>query len=1009
MSIEKTISSFIPQQFPSFYKEEGPNFIAFVKAYYEWLESTGQTLNRARSLLEYSDIDKTEEEFIQYFKSKYLNSIPSDLLADKRLLVKHILDLYRAKGTPRSYELLFRLLFNEEIELYIPGDYLLKPSDGEWVTPRYIEVSDSEHLEKLIGKQIYNSSKTAKAIVENVNRKIINNRIVHILYLSSLSGRFKYNEKILSAEVPELTLDNSPTVLGSLTAIALDNGGSGFGVGDVVDIYGGGIEAKARIAAVRDESGKVQFNLLDGGSGYSVNAIVTIATAQYLSISNTVGIFSPGESIKSTSTDANGTITFANSSYIQMINFSQNLKFNSGDIVTNSNGATASVLNVTGGGGAGATFSIGGLVNKEILYVNTDKISNYLSANLSLTWSFPKNPVANLNSTIDETLTFRSIETGKIAFLSSINPGDGYSAIPYISVLEPDVAAENFPDGFGGYKGQNAIVTAKVANSSGVATAAEVYNSGYGFNPGETIFVSSNTNPGVVATGVSVIDTEGSGEGYWKNNKGFLSDIIKIQDSYYYQDFSYEILTNRMLNVYEKIVKDLVHPSGLALFGRYRIKQILDADKSELKSVNVSQTSSSPLFDSDFTSSFDYSSGLNFTRASNARFFDTNYNLQQANVNIPRIARDPESGISGWLLEPARTNTIRNPSCLGANLITGAAPTNWLYANGTGSNLSFVTTGVGTENNIPYVDVRLIGRPTSNVSPLIRADQVYSSAVYTQLWTHSLYLKLVGGSLNGIDTPRLTISEWAANGSFLQQQSSIITIPEATARFSDSKKIASVALANTSTATVGSQFSVLCYENQDIDATFRIGAPQLERGTAAGATNPLQTFDTSPILNLTSTSSTITRASENVSMPLNIGSEFTIFCEYMYRRHIPGVGGTTLIQVRLDDSTTSNMLQLLSRSVGVPVVRGALTGGGVGAGTPDQLYTLGTIAKQAITYSSGTAFYSYNGISPLILTGTFTQPLNRLLVAANAPSYVRRITVWGRRMSNTELQSLTTL
>ena len=108
MSIEKFISPFIAQQFPAFYKEEGPNFIAFLRAYYEWMESSQQTLAHARSLLEYSDIDTTEAEFIKYFKNTYLQSLPESIIANKTLLVKHILDLYRAKGTPRAYELLFR-------------------------------------------------------------------------------------------------------------------------------------------------------------------------------------------------------------------------------------------------------------------------------------------------------------------------------------------------------------------------------------------------------------------------------------------------------------------------------------------------------------------------------------------------------------------------------------------------------------------------------------------------------------------------------------------------------------------------------------------------------------------------------------------------------------------------------------------------------------------------------------------------------------------------------------
>jgi hypothetical protein len=590
MTIEKFVSPFIAQQFPAFYKEEGPNFIAFLKAYYEWMENTGQTINHARSLFEYADIDTTEAQFLKYFKNTYIHSLPESIISDKRLLVKHILDLYRAKGTPRAYELLFRILFNEDIELYIPGDFIFKPSDADWVVPRYIEISDNPYLERLIGRQIYNSSRNATAVVESVNRKIVGNKFIHIVYLTSMNGRFKYGEKILSAAVPEITLDNAPVVLGSLTAVAIDNGGSGFSAGDIVDISGAGVAGKARIASVRDENGKVQFNLIDGGSGYSVNAVVTVATALYLSIANNVGEFNAGETIVSSNSSANGTITFANTSLVQMINFSTGLSFYVGDTVTGSNGGSATVVSVIGGGGTGATFAVGGLINKEILNVNTDKITNYLSANLSLTWAFPKNPVANLNSVIGDTLSFRTVEAGTIAFLSNINPGAGYSANPYVDVIEPDVAGEGIPDGFGGIKGHNALVTTNVANAQGVATAAEVVKSGYGFIPGDTVLLSMPGNEGVVVTASAVVDLDGIDDGYWRNNKSFLSDVMKIQDSFYYQNFSYEIVVNRMLRVYEQTVRDLIHPTGIALFGRFRVKNELISDESLPEFFSLTQT-----------------------------------------------------------------------------------------------------------------------------------------------------------------------------------------------------------------------------------------------------------------------------------------------------------------------------------------------------------------------------------------------------------------------------------
>lgn len=55
-------------------------------------------------------------------------------------------------------------------------------------------------------------------------------------------------------------------------------------------------------------------------------------------------------------------------------------------------------------------------------------------------------------------------------------------------------------------------------------------------------------------------------QGSYENRKGFLSDIDKIQDSYYWQDYSYEIRSalpnNEWINEYLR----LVHPAGMKLF-----------------------------------------------------------------------------------------------------------------------------------------------------------------------------------------------------------------------------------------------------------------------------------------------------------------------------------------------------------------------------------------------------------------------------------------------------------
>lgn len=59
--------------------------------------------------------------------------------------------------------------------------------------------------------------------------------------------------------------------------------------------------------------------------------------------------------------------------------------------------------------------------------------------------------------------------------------------------------------------------------------------------------------------------------GFFENNNGFLSDSIFIQDSKYYQAFSYVTRINERLNSYKSALKTMLHPSGLELFGEYNI------------------------------------------------------------------------------------------------------------------------------------------------------------------------------------------------------------------------------------------------------------------------------------------------------------------------------------------------------------------------------------------------------------------------------------------------------
>jgi hypothetical protein len=289
-NIENNISSLIESQFPGFYQEDGDNFVVFVKAYYEWLDQDG---SESRKLLEYRDVDYTVDSFLDHFKNEFLNSLPENTAASKAFLVKHIQDLYKSKGSSEANKLLFRLVFNEDIEVYDPSLDILKPSDGVWKIPQYLECSKSDRAFTFLGQQITGATSGAKAFVENVVRKRINGRFIDVIYLSDIKGQFDTGEYITN----DNSLSGSPYIVGSLNQIVVNSGGAFNVVGDLLDISGsGGIRGRARVKTVIDGTGKVSYTVVDGGYGYQNTSTIIVSNA-VISISNVNGSFYPFMSV----------------------------------------------------------------------------------------------------------------------------------------------------------------------------------------------------------------------------------------------------------------------------------------------------------------------------------------------------------------------------------------------------------------------------------------------------------------------------------------------------------------------------------------------------------------------------------------------------------------------------------------------------------------------------------------------------------------------------------------
>jgi hypothetical protein len=163
MATDLKTSILINRQLPEFVREEYPLFQTFLEAYYEYLEQkqTGEKndlIAEAKNLRYLSDVDYSIDEFEQQFFNTFASLFPKDVAVDKAFLIKHVLPLYLSKGSEKSFKLLFRILFGQELEVNYPKNNVLRASDGKWLVENIIRITTdiySEYQSDGTNKEFY--------------------------------------------------------------------------------------------------------------------------------------------------------------------------------------------------------------------------------------------------------------------------------------------------------------------------------------------------------------------------------------------------------------------------------------------------------------------------------------------------------------------------------------------------------------------------------------------------------------------------------------------------------------------------------------------------------------------------------------------------------------------------------------------------------------------------------------------------------------------------------------
>ena len=296
------ISVKVEGQLPAFVKQDHPTFIAFMEAYYEYMEQIGKPYEIIGNLDNYFNIDKTVDDFLNYFKKQFGEDIPEAVFANanKPFVLKHLRDFYRTKGSEKSFQFLFRLLYKDEISFYYPGKDMLRTSDGKYGKSDIIRVIDPSCCDSvfdLVGEKITGSVSGASAMVELVVNEQIGSFIVSTIYLSGVLRNFQTGDTITDGTYTYV-LNNM------ITDATITNSGSGYTVGSQTPLVGGGIGTGGTIKIEELTGGWITGTTINsGGSGYKVGDKLTLDNTSKLNINWRRA------SILVNNVDTNGTIT----------------------------------------------------------------------------------------------------------------------------------------------------------------------------------------------------------------------------------------------------------------------------------------------------------------------------------------------------------------------------------------------------------------------------------------------------------------------------------------------------------------------------------------------------------------------------------------------------------------------------------------------------------------------------------------------------------------------------
>ena len=598
------ISNLVASQVPFFVRNDHENFIAFVEAYYEFLEQQTGVVNVSKNLLDQSDVDLTDI-FVEKFYDNFLPFIPKDTAVDKTLIIKHIKNFYRSRGTEKSIRFLMRILFDEDVEFYYPQKDVLKVSDGKWFQEKSVKITNitvngiaNNQLgieTKFINRRITGDTSNAYALVERTSSYYEGTSLVRELKLSNQYRDFSSGESI-STTFSEGNTEKTITAdlfSGGINTIELTEGGTRYQVGDRVIIEsetGNGAEiivssvSSGNLTSIAALNGGAGFQvgnqvLITGGGGTGANANVTTVSADNFYHPNSYNIiYTTIQSIASANiNNVNYGLYF--SGFTNPANANTTLANSLSYFVYANTGPITSVLLYNLGSGYLSSPSITAQANTRVrnlgilgkMRIVNGGTGYYIGDKIEFI-NVPGGLGSGANAIVSNVDTSQSNTISAVRFVNvpgQITGGSGYDQLflPRANVISSNALASNASIEVTAVLGSGEVLYS--ANSiQGKILSLQILQSGIGYTTAPTLNLTQSGD-GTAQAVATIITGAFTYPGRYLNDDGHISSYNFIQDRDYYQKFSYVVKVRESIDKYRSVLKNLIHPAGMKLFGEY--------------------------------------------------------------------------------------------------------------------------------------------------------------------------------------------------------------------------------------------------------------------------------------------------------------------------------------------------------------------------------------------------------------------------------------------------------